>query len=300
MKKKLGKGWIRMDVQKAEQFILNEARPIERAEFQYYFQNGSQEAVIEALRPFQNPDGGFGHALEPDNWNPGSTPIATNTALEILFHTDALEAAADMAQGMVRYLLSSVGAETGRWPFAVSSNKDYPHAVWWEEGEGGLPGWNPTVSLAAFLVYMGQDEYRGAISQAFRDLGQERASDALKCYILAYRLLKKKGITGVIDFDLARQAILESVQEAVCKDVSKYGVEYVPSPSNFPREFLSESLAPQVQAELSALGKLQMDDGGFDIFWQWHTPYAEEFQQARTWWRPRVTMEKLLFYRAWA
>ena len=44
------------------------------------------------------------------------------------------------------------------------------------------------------------------------------------------------------------------------------------------------------------LGSLQQEDGGFDISWQWHTDY-EEFAQAREWWRPRITLDKLLFYR---
>ena len=47
---------------------------------------------------------------------------------------------------------------------------------------------------------------------------------------------------------------------------------------------------------LRELQKFQNEDGGFDISWQWYTPY-EEFIQARIWWRPRVTLDKLLFVR---
>ena len=38
-----------------------------------------------------------------------------------------------------------------------------------------------------------------------------------------------------------------------------------------------------------------MDDGGFDITWKWYTPYPDEYEQARAWWRPRITIEKLIF-----
>ena len=38
-----------------------------------------------------------------------------------------------------------------------------------------------------------------------------------------------------------------------------------------------------------------MEDGGFDITWKWYTPYPEAYEQARAWWRPRITIEKLLF-----
>lgn len=56
-----------MNTEKAKQFILKTARPVERAEFLYHFYNGPKEAVVEALRPYQNTDGGFGHGLEADN-----------------------------------------------------------------------------------------------------------------------------------------------------------------------------------------------------------------------------------------
>lgn len=289
-----------MNTEKAKQFILKTARPVERAEFLYHFYNGPKEAVVEALRPYQNPDGGFGHGLEADNWNPASTPVTTNTALEILFRTGALEAAPDMLHAMAGYLRSSVDEERGRWPFAIDSNKNHPHAVWWEKNGEEITGWNPTVSLAAFLVCMGEISFRDTVKKAFGELEQKKGGDELKCYILAYGLLQKYGIKDVIDLGSSRQSICSAVQEAVCRDISKYGVEYVTTPSCFDRAFLPEILLPQVQAELALLDKLQKEDGGFDISWQWYTPYTEEFALARVWWRPRVTMEKLLFLQAWA
>ncbi|RKJ40346.1 hypothetical protein D7X94_08350 [Acutalibacter sp. 1XD8-33] len=290
-----------MNVKKAEQFILENARPVELAKFQRQFQNGSVDAVIQALKPFQNPDGGFGHALEPDNWNPNSSPMTTNNALFHLFEAGALKEAEDMARGMAQYLKSSVDPEKLLWPGSIDSNKDYPHAIWWERQEDDEVTWNPGVSLAAFLVCMGEGEpWRGQVQKAFQELEKERDDNTLKCFILAYGLLKQSGVEEIVDFDHARQAIQICVQKAVCTDVSKYGVEYVPTPSTFPGEFLPESLVPQIRAELAVLDRLQMEDGGFDIPWQWYTPYEKEFQQARAWWRPRITIEKLSFYREWA
>lgn len=69
---------------KAYKFIIHNARPLELARWRYHFENGPMEDVIKALQSYQNPDGGFGHALEPDAWNPDSSPIQTWAALEIL------------------------------------------------------------------------------------------------------------------------------------------------------------------------------------------------------------------------
>lgn len=44
------------------------------------------------------------------------------------------------------------------------------------------------------------------------------------------------------------------------------------------------------------LAKIQKDDGGFDISWQLYTDY-KEFETAREWRRPRLTLDKLLFLR---
>lgn len=70
-----------MDIQKAKQFIISNARPLELAWYRAVFEGGPKGAVVEELKKFQNPDGGFGNALEPDNWNPNSTPITTNDAI---------------------------------------------------------------------------------------------------------------------------------------------------------------------------------------------------------------------------
>ena len=127
----------------------------------------------------------------------------------------------------------------------------------------------------------------------------ELAADPLKCYLLAYSLLNAHGIRDIVDLPALKALLTERIEGAVCRDTAKYGVEYVPLPSDFfpglYREFISEALRGLIAAERAVLPRLQQADGGFDISWQWHTPYPEEFQQARTWWRARITIDKLLF-----
>jgi hypothetical protein len=72
------------DLSKATDFLWRTARLLERRRFAYLFLDGEQQAVLEALRPYQNPDGGFGNGLEPDVRGPVSQPVPTWTALCIL------------------------------------------------------------------------------------------------------------------------------------------------------------------------------------------------------------------------
>lgn len=74
--------------QKTRNWIYRNARPLDLSRWQYHFENGNKENVLNALSAYQNEDGGFGHALEADSWNPNSTPIQPWTAIEILHEID--------------------------------------------------------------------------------------------------------------------------------------------------------------------------------------------------------------------
>ena len=294
-----------MDCHKAKSFIVNHARPLERAIYNYYFEDGTKEAVINELEKFQNPDGGFGHGLEADNWNPNSNPIATNDAIITLHRIQAFKEADDMVNRIVRYLQShdSFDEEQRKWLFAIETNKEYPHAIWWEKKEDGIDGYNPTVSLAAFMVCFGKNTsyYEKIIRDAYAYLKEkvEIGGDGLKCYLLCYDLLTENGITDIVNLADMKQLIKEQIENAICRDIEKYGVEYVTVPSDFfvdtHTEFMSKEIQNLIAVEKGILEKIQKEDGGFDISWQWYTPYLE-FEQARKWWRPRITIDKMLFY----
>ncbi len=293
-----------MDKNAAAKFILQNARPLELAIYKYFFENASSQAVVDELSKFQNPDGGFGNALEPDFFNPNSSPIATNDAIITLFRVNALNRDSDIVKGIARYLesLDSFDEDKKRWLFAIDSNKDYPHAIWWEKKGDGISGFNPSISLAAFLICYGNRTslYEEIVKGGFEYLenAEEVSGDSLKCFLLTYELLQINGISDIIDLEHFKDLLCKAVDNSICKDISKYGVEYIPMPSDFFSGtylgFITPESKPLIEAEKDILGKLQTEDGGFNITWKWYTPYPE-YEQARAWWRPRITIEKLLF-----
>lgn len=293
-----------MNIEAAKRFIIENARPVELASYRALFERGDKRAVVDALRAYQNPDGGFGHALEADNWNELSNPIATNDALITLHRAGALDEAGDMLEDIARYLFShdSFDRAKRRWLFAVDSNMNAPHAAWWEKKGDGIEGFNPTVSLACAALCLGGDAqlYGGIVREAFDETQGAQSGDSLKCYLLAVALLEKYGRRDVIDMEKAQNALRGAIEKTVCKDISKYGVEYATVPSDFfcgcYEAFFTDALRPYAEAELRALDGLQQPDGGFDVTWRWYNDYPE-FAQARAWWRPRITLEKLLFAR---
>ena len=89
---------------------------------------------VDAVAAYRNPDGGFGHALEPDGRCPGSQALAIDFALRVL-----LEAARGTppwptvpAAGSPR--TPRPGAAWCSWDRSV---EDWPHAPWWVPEEGG-------------------------------------------------------------------------------------------------------------------------------------------------------------------
>src|SRR5262249_28395159 len=69
---------------RAEEFIWSNARLLERRLFARLFKGAPAEPVLAALRAYQNEDGGFGNALEPDKRCPDSQPVDQEVALHVL------------------------------------------------------------------------------------------------------------------------------------------------------------------------------------------------------------------------
>ena len=112
-------------------WMYRNARQIELVLWQYCFENGTKEAVVEALMFYQNEDGGFGHALEADNWNVHSTPITTNHALSILRQIEFYDMSHPIYKGIWKYLNSEKDLLSYGWRFTVPGTEEYPHAPWW-------------------------------------------------------------------------------------------------------------------------------------------------------------------------
>lgn len=242
-----------MEINAAKQFILQNARPIDLAVYKYFFENGSNKRVIDELSKFQNKDGGFGNGIEPDYLNPNSSPIATNDAIITLYRTDALECDSDIVKGIVRYLKShdSFDEDKRRWLFAIDSNKDYPHAIWWEKSGDGISGFNPTISLAAFMVCYGERTmfYEDIIRDGIKYLedNTDVSGDELKCYLLAYDLLKSHEIFEITKLEDLKELISKRIGYVICKDINKYGIEYVPIPSDFFAGIYLEFISPEIE-----------------------------------------------------
>lgn len=141
-------------------FLEREGRLVERRLAATLFDGADPGGVVDAVRAYRNPDGGFGHGLEPDKRCPDSLPIDVETALDILWVAggDTVDWSGDPAySGLVLAAcdwLGSVAAPDGAVPLAFPVIERYPRADHWSDW-AYAPALNPTAGLAGRLYRMG-------------------------------------------------------------------------------------------------------------------------------------------------
>ena len=151
----------------AKKFILKNSRPLDMARWNYLFEDGSKEDVIKVLKTYQNDDGGFANALEPDCWNINSTPLQTWVATQIIKEINLDDKNHPIIKGILDYLSSKDEFDGHRWHGlnTVVTNDNYPHAPWWSYKQKQELTYNPTASLIGFILKYAEKDtaiYRSA------------------------------------------------------------------------------------------------------------------------------------------
>ncbi len=142
-----------VDIDAAERFVLSNARLLDRHRMAVLLHGAPVEPVLDALRAYRNPDGGFGHALEPDIRAPTSEPSSTLHALMVLAGIGALD---DPMVGAAAAWVATISEPDGGVPFSLSASAAYPRAPFLGPPSPG--GSFFTLALAGLLWEAGSDE----------------------------------------------------------------------------------------------------------------------------------------------
>ena len=293
---------------KARSFIYRNARPLDLARCQYHFENGPKEAVLTALAAYQNDDGGFGHALEADSWNPNSAPIQTWTATEILREIDFTDITHPIIQGILRYLASGQDFDGHFWYNTVRSNNDYPHAPWWhtESNSTCHNDYNPTACLAGFIIRFADKDselYRlgcRIAKEAYDSyLGQGLLNDMHTglCYIRLLQYCEEAGTINVIDLPKLKEKLVLQVNSSITKDTAEWETGYICKPSQFFSNKDSIFYADNkdiADYECEHIIKSQLEDGTWNIPWGWNR-YPDEWAISKNWWKGNGAILNLLY-----
>jgi hypothetical protein len=272
----------------AESFIWTAARLVDRHRYAQLFKDGHAEPIIDALRGYRNPDGGFGHALEPDLRGPASQPAATLYALEIL--NEARAADSEMARD-ARAWIAQIAEIDGGIPVVLPGFEQYPHAPWWFEPQ---PGSMLTLALAAVLHAGGvvHDEWLArATDWCWRsiDTTEQPGGYRLK-YALAF-------LDAVPDDQRARAAIASLEARVDPSAIAPVGgvegealrpLDLSPRPRSRSRDLIDDA---QIEAHLDTIESTQQADGGWLFDWlAWSPAQTTE-------WRGNITLRALIWLR---
>ncbi len=249
-------------LQKAQDFTWRNARLIERYLFTSLFANGGTEPVLAALRAYQNEDGGFGNALEPDKRCPSSQPQDVEFALHILDDINALNdpmvahacdylAGITTAEGGVPYALPSVNALLLKHSVQHSWIEAASEFCWREIAATGTTEFHTLMPVITFL---------------------ENAPERTRAEHELQRIAARLSQPGIIELD------------PYAEGYTQKPLDWAPTPQSFCRRIFDDET---IEKHLTALAKRQQADGGWPISWGAISPAVESE------WRGRVTIGAL-------
>jgi hypothetical protein len=293
-------------------WIYKNSRQIDLTLWQYVFENGSKEAVLSALAFYQNEDGGFGNALEADNWNPNSSPYTTLYAINILKYIDFEDINHQIMKGIFKFLESGKYFSKNGWLFSIPSNNDYAHAPWWTYNSEAneVESIGVTAELASFIIRFydsNSDLYKKAIlvskyiinklktQSNFGDMG-------IGGYIVLLETIRHESLQDEFEYEFLLYTVKKLVYNTIERDISKWAY-YGVRPSNYitaPNSIFYKDNEDIVQKELDYLIETRVKNNVWDITWSWfenNEKYEKEFAISENWWKSYKAIEKIIFLR---
>lgn len=294
-------------------WIYRNSRQLDLAMWQYEFENGNKGNVLSALSHYQNVDGGFGNALEPDCWNPNSSPYTTLNAVSKLNDICFTDTSHPIMQGIIRFFESGVHFTGDGWLFSIPSNNDYPRAPWWtyDPKANEYEHIGVTSGIVCFVlqfVYRESELYKKAFAIAHKLLSKLKEPDnlgdmGLSGYCMVLEKIKQLDLVDQFDMAFYSATIKRLVDEAIVRDISQW-TNYSVRPSQFistPDSPFFEGNEDIIEKELDYLIDTRHENGVWGITWQWwenYEKYPKEFVISENWWKAERAISALKLLRS--
>lgn len=283
-------------------FLEERARPLEAALARNFLDGAPAAEVLAALACFQNADGGFGRALEPDLRLPDSSALATTVGLQYL---RAVGAGSDepLVQGAIGYLVATIDPEALAWPSCPVAANDHPHAPWWQRDPAGPTvsegeAHNPRPEALGYLYDHCDlvpktllDQVSDSTFAALRAAPQGLDMHALYCYI---RLAESPGVpeglrTELLERLRAEASAVVEVDPTRWEGYCLRPLDVVEGPQTALFSDLVDAAERQLGWELARLD----ETGCVRPAWEWGGVYPDAWACAATEWSGWLTLHLL-------
>ncbi len=293
---------------RAKEFIFREGRPLDQRLFDFHFGAAEIDPVIGELVKFQNEDGGFGNALEPDLRTPMSSALATSVALRTMAEV-GVKPSSPILESTVSYLLKTLDRDNWRWIIAPEGRQDSPHAPWWggDDIVSSFRGCfaNPSAEITGLLL-----NYKQLVPAEVLDNLLERlcsylteaveTKDAfqmhdLMCYLA---LAQSKNLDEKYCAEIC-PLLMNAADSIVEKDKTKWN-DYSARPlwlCDHHDSILYPVLKEHVNENLDFEIETQKQDGSWSPFWDWGGSYSDDWKVASKEWSSHLTLNNLIRFR---
>jgi hypothetical protein len=274
-------------------FVWRTARLLDRHRFAHLFLDGDRAPVLAALAAYQNPDGGFGNALEPDLRGPASQPEPVEVAFGVLDEVGAMDH--PMVAAACDWLVTATTPDGGV-PFVLPSAAEHPRAPWWETQPDPPANLVPTAAIAGLLHKhrVAHPWLKGATDYSWRAIDAMAGTSPYEVRaVLPF-------LDHVPDRDRAEAAFsrvgaLTLDQGLVALDPGATGevhtpLDYAPTPATMARRLFDDDV---IAAHLDHLVASQQPDGG------WNVSFPAWTEAAGLEWRAWATVHNLTVLRAY-
>ncbi|XRQ15974.1 hypothetical protein ACN3XK_35395 [Actinomadura welshii] len=266
-----------MDLDKASRFMATHARALDRRRFELLTGEGDREALLAALNAHRNPDGGYGHGLEPDLRSRTSQPGPALHAFEVF--AELAPAAAPEAAALCDWL-ESVTLPDGGLPFALNVPDPAGCAPFWTGADPRASSLQITSVVAAMAQRVAVHDKAVAehpwLDRATRYcLDTVRAKEEWHALELAFALWLADAVHDTEVIALLGEHIPESGMvhvEGGLEDEMMRPLDFAPYPGRPSRALFSDGA---VAGELQRLDEQQQDDGGWKVDFASYSPAAE-------------------------
>jgi len=285
--------------QRAKHFIMDRGRALDQKRFEFHFEDGSADAVLAALSPYQNDDGGFGHSLEPDIRTPASSAIVTTIGFQILREIQAPVDHILVRKG-IQYFIDTYDESQQVWHIVPPEVDGAPHAPWWNyerttESFGRFLV-NPRAEIVGYLHEFGDSvptkllkTVTTAVLEHLDSLPDEMEMHDVLCFV---RLAETEVLSNR---DQVWAKLACAAAHGVARNVEQL-TGYVLKPLWLvpsPESPLAAGLKDEVEMNLDFEIGQQGEDGSWSPNFSWDDQYPEAWRTAKKEWQSRITVDTL-------
>lgn len=286
-------------VDKAVNFVKSHSRRVDNDSLAHHFGWGSKENLLNSLSAYQNSDGGFGNAIEPDFRVTDSSTTATTVAFQYLIEHE-IPSHSEIVQKGIDYLVTHFDKQNRSWPPVCKKITEFPRANWWNyyppiAFKPNDSNWaNPNIEIIGIF-----NRYSERVDPSFLNSLNEQATSWLNAnesaepHALQCAVRYGESLSGD-NRQFAKDRLTIMVQKSVTTDTEKWA-KYSPQPTWFarhPDDLLVDAFGETLNQNIDFVMNQQSHDGSWQPTWKWGR-YDNEWTKAKTEWAGYLTSRNL-------